>query len=119
MAEITGPIGTLPGAAHPLPDDAMCDQHPDRKAVARIQGETDSFGSELNDLCQECFDEERRYARSLEARSGNCDWCKREKTDLADTRDYEEGLHGPVYRVCGACRQRRDDLERTYEKSYM
>lgn len=112
MAEVTGPIMTLPGAKHPLPDGAMCDVHSGRKAVARVQGETDSFGSELNDLCIECLDEVRRYARSPEVRSGTCDWCKIDKTDLAPARDYDEGLNGPVYRVCMACR------ERAYKETY-
>lgn len=78
-------------------------------AVARIQGETDSFGSELHDCCQECVDEIRNYERSAEAHTGQCDWCKREATDLANRRDYDEGLAGPVYRVCGECRKRQDD----------
>lgn len=108
MSEVTGPISTLPGTGHPLPKNAKCDMHPDRPAVARVQGETDSFGAELHDLCQECLDEDRAYRRSAEARSGECDWCRKEATDLSDTRDYDEGMSGPVYRVCGACRARRD-----------
>lgn len=113
MSEVTGPIRSLPGALHELPEGATCDQHPDRPAVARVQGETDSMGSELNDLCQECYDEDRAYARSEEACTGRCDWCKQDATDLRDTRDYDEGMSGPVYRVCGACRKRvNDEAER-------
>ncbi len=41
MAEVTGPISSLPGAYHSLPKGTMCDEHPDRPAVARVQGETD------------------------------------------------------------------------------
>jgi hypothetical protein len=47
MGEVTGPISTLPGHSHQVPDGTVCDDHPDRPAVARIQGETDSFGAEL------------------------------------------------------------------------
>lgn len=108
MAEVTGPIRTLPGAAHHVPDGEACDHHPDRPAVARIQGETDSFGAELHDLCQECLEADRRAAASPEARTGTCDWCKGEATDLAWRRDYEEGMAARVYRVCGACRKRDD-----------
>lgn len=43
MGDVTGPISTLPGHRHKLPSGATCDDHPDRPAVARIQGETDSF----------------------------------------------------------------------------
>ena len=112
MADVTGPISSLPGSRHSLPDGAVCDVHPDRPAVARIQGETDSFGCEMNDCCQECVDEIRTYSRSAEARSGRCDWCKEQATDLRDRRDYDEGMSGPVYRVCGACvKQQNERLE--------
>jgi hypothetical protein len=109
MGDVTGPISTLPGRRHELPEGTMCDVHPDRAAVVRVQGETDSFGCEMNDCCQECFDKIREYERSDEARTGKCDWCKKDATDLADKRDIDEGMCGPVYRVCGACRKRYDD----------
>ena len=104
MAEVTGPISTLPGAGHDLPDGAMCDSHPDRPAVARLQGETDSFGAELIDCCEECRAAWRAYDRSAEARTGNCDWCKSASTDLRYRRDIDEGMYGPVYptrQLCG------------------
>jgi len=106
MADVTGPIATLSGSSHSVPDGQSCDRHPDRKAVARIQGETDSFGSEMNDMCQECLDEHRAYLKSPEAaerRKGICEWCKNPADDLRDRRDFEEGVSGRVYRVCGAC----------------
>lgn len=109
MGDVTGPISTLPGALHDLPKGATCDQHPDRPAVARIQGETDSMGCELNDMCQECVDEYRAQCRAPDASTGRCDWCKKDATDLRHTRDYEEGLNGPVYEVCAACRKRVND----------
>ena len=40
MADVTGPISTLSGAHHPVPNGQMCDDHEDRPAIARIQGET-------------------------------------------------------------------------------
>ena len=106
MADVTGPISTLSGASHAVPDGQMCDQHPDRPAVARIQGETDSFGCEMHDMCQECLDAEREWRNSPEAaewRKGTCEWCKNPADDLRDRRDSEEGTCGRVYRVCGAC----------------
>ena len=51
MADVTGRISTLPGSGHKVPDGTMCDNHPDRLATHRVQGETDSFGSEMNDMC--------------------------------------------------------------------
>lgn len=109
MAEVTGPISTLPGRSHAVPEGMTCDQHPDRPAIARIQGETDSFGCEMIDMCQECSDCYRAYLKSDEAkedRKGNCDWCRHFADDLREARDYEEGMCGPVYRVCGACIRR-------------
>lgn len=107
MGDVIGPCSTLPGSGHHVPDGTTCDDHPDRPAVARVQGETDSFGAELHDLCEECL---RQYrAECAEDLSGCCDWCKQEATDLRHTRDYEEGMSGPVYRVCGACLKRQQD----------
>lgn len=97
MADITGPISTIPGSRHVSPEGAMCDDHPDRPAVARVQGETDSFGSEMYDLCQECLD-----AFRAESRTAHCDWCKGEAV-VRPTRDTDEGLSGPVYYVCTPC----------------
>lgn len=96
----------LPGRRHPLPDGAMCDEHPDRAAVANVQGETDSFGYETILMCQECLDADRAYEATEEAHTGQCDWCKHEATDLGWARDYDEGMSGPVYRVCRACSDR-------------
>lgn len=116
MADVTGPISTLAGASHNVPDGMMCDYHPEKLAVARIQGETDSFGCEMEDICQECIDERKAYrcseagqAEEAEWRTGACEWCKGHATDLRDARDYEEGMCGRVYRVCGACIKRVND----------
>lgn len=114
MADVTGPISTLAGALHEMPDGQKCDEHNDRLAVIRVQGETDSMGCEMNDMCQECFDSYKAWKNSPEAaehRKGQCEWCKNEKDDLRDARDYEEGLSGRVYRVCGDCiKKQNDDL---------
>lgn len=108
MSEVTGPIRTLPGAGHELPDGTVCDEHPDRKAVARIQGETDSFGAELNDMCQQCLDEYRAEIRNADT-SGVCDWCHNFSLKLRPRRDYEEGFYGRVYEVCDDCIKREND----------
>jgi hypothetical protein len=125
MAEVTGPISTLPNSRHTPPKGAKCDDHPDRDAVVRIQGETDSFGSEMHDMCEECLAADRAWHNSPEAaewRKGQCEWCRNEATDLRDARDYEEGMSGRVYRVCGACiRQQNEEIERdlaAYDSHY-
>lgn len=97
----------LPGTRRPLSAGACCDYHPDRRAVANVQGETDSFGFETVLMCDECLAEDRAYERSDEARSGRCDWCKADATDLRWARDYDEGLSGPTYRICGSCHGRQ------------
>jgi hypothetical protein len=88
----------------------MCDEHPDRPAARRVQGETDSFGSEMHDLCAECVAEIRKHRQ--DARSGVCDWCHFEANDLRVARDYDEGMTGPVYDVCGSCVRKRDEEAR-------
>ncbi|VWB08175.1 hypothetical protein [Burkholderia lata] len=121
MADTTGPISTLPGAHHSVPAGAMCDDHPDRPATHRVQGETDSFGSELNDMCDECYAEYKAAMAetAAERATGRCDWCDRHATDLRSARDYDEGSYGRVYDVCAACRKRQnDDLQEELDRYY-
>lgn len=109
MADVTGPISTLPGHRHPLPDGAACDEHPDRPAVARVQGETDSFGCEMYDLCAECLAAEREAQQRAREEVRPCDWCKQMKPGLRPRRDMDEGMYGRVYEVCADCRKRDDE----------
>jgi hypothetical protein len=101
MSDVTGPVSSLPMSSHPAAAGAVCDEHPERSATVRIQGETDSFGAEFHDVCAECAAEMRAHAAA--DRTGVCDWCSTDATDLRDRRDFEEGSCGRVYRVCGAC----------------
>jgi len=75
--------------------------------VIRIQGETDSFGSEMWDLCQSCLDQYRHEQRTADT-SGTCDWCRTHAQKLRDRRDYEEGMCGRVYQVCQPCIDREN-----------
>ena len=121
MADVTGPISTLPGTCREPPPETPCDDHPDRPASTRVQGETDSFGCEMIDMCEECFAQYRIALNSpewLDARNGDCEWCCKPATDLRDARDYEEGMYGRVYRICGACKKHRDDEDRLYLADY-
>lgn len=120
MAEVTGPISTLPGAHHSVPAGVMCDEHADRPATHRVQGETDSFGAELNDMCDECHAAYKREMAetATERATGTCDWCGRSATDLRPRRDYEEGSYGRLYDVCGACiRRQNEEAEEELERS--
>lgn len=109
MADISGPTRSLPGALHNVPAGTMCDDHDDRPAVKRVQGETDSFGAEYIDWCQECYD--NYLATKDEASVGLCDRCAGE-AKLFAWRDWEEGSSGRVYHVCGDCRSRQADAAR-------
>jgi hypothetical protein len=105
MAAVVGPISSLPGQHHTVPKGTMCDVCQERPAAVRVQGETDSFGAELNDFCEACYD--RAKAEDDALKCGSCEWCHKASNDLRPTRDYDEGSCGPVYRVCGACRLRQ------------
>lgn len=97
----SGPVSSLPGSLHSLPEGSMCDSHPDRLAVARVQGETDSFGAEYILMCAEC--REAHKAMDGAHYTGNCK-CGAEEVPLFPYRDYDEGLRGPVYYACRACK---------------
>lgn len=115
MAGVTGPISSMPGSYHPVPKGQICDaefiQHLfPVSATRRIQGETDSFGSELFDCCEACHQVYKQQVE--EVNLGTCDWCKTQKVKTRLTRDYDEGMSGPVYDVCASCRQKQlDDLQ--------
>jgi len=107
MSDVSGPISTLPESVHPA--QGMCDEHPDRPATLRIQGETDSFGAEFFDLCDECANATRAEIKADRAKPRYCDWCKTMATDTRPHRDVDEGFYGRVYDVCGECRRRESE----------
>ena len=102
MSDVTGSIRTLPGSRHKSPAGCTCDDC-GAPAVIRIQGETDSSGSEMHDLCQSCGD--KVLSSIIEDRESpkTCDWCHA-KAPCRPYRDMEEGTCGPVYMVCQSCR---------------
>lgn len=107
MADVSrGGVSTMPGSSSSVPAGTMCDDHEDRPAVRRIQGETDSFGCEYLDLCQECVDKLRAAEATIE---GTCDYCKTHTVGLLHHRDWEEGSSGPVYRICRPCKTRSNE----------
>lgn len=97
-----GPVSTLPGSIRAVPAGTECDNHPGVLAVKRIQGETDGYGAEYLDMCQECYDAFKEEVHSADA-SGICDWCKKSADRVFNHRDIEEGSCGRVYQVCQAC----------------
>lgn len=75
-------------------------EHP---AYNRLQGETDSFGAEYSYWCDEHKAVEVSRLKQCAEVEHACDACG-EVAKLYPTRDWEEGLHGPVYNVCAQCR---------------
>ena len=99
------PVSTLPGFQSAPENGTTCDDHPDRPAVKRVQGETDSMGCEYLHFCQECFD---RYKAGKEAAGGGsfegaCS-CGKQNVPLFPVRYWDEGSYGPVYYKCADCR---------------
>ncbi len=103
MGDISnGPVSSLPGHIKSAPLNAKCDEHPERDSFRRVQGETDSFGCEYLDMCQECYTAYIEEAKSADY-SGRCDWCKKDTDHLYPHRDIEEGSSSRVYEVCRPC----------------
>ncbi len=106
MSDATGPIASMPGSHHNVPEGQTCDECGE-PAVKRVQGETDSFGCEMMDFCQTCYDKWKLACEQDDTSSnGICDWCKSDSVDLLPYRDADEGRTGPVYLVCSKCRDR-------------
>lgn len=102
----------LPGNIYSGTKGSFCETHEDRPSYKKLQGETDSFGAEYSEMCEECF---AVYEKSLEvkvAKEEPCDWCKVVTNTIEPTRDYSEGSNGPVYYVCQACRIKQDNEAR-------
>ncbi|WP_342049928.1 MULTISPECIES: hypothetical protein [unclassified Cupriavidus] len=70
-----------------------------------MQGETDSMGCEMHDMCDECHAQYKQEMAdtAAERATGLCEWCGKHATDLRSRRDWEEGSCGRLYDVCGAC----------------
>lgn len=104
MAAITGPISTLPGSLHEVPPGQTCDTegHEEILATHRVQAETDSFGSELWDMCHECYTKYKAEISCID-NTGVCDFCNTPGVVLRKFRDPEEGRCGIVYNVCHSC----------------
>jgi hypothetical protein len=100
------PVSTLPGTTWNVEEGTMCDDHLDRKAERRVQGETDSFGAEYHYMCRQCLDEFLAFRKEEYETEHRCDWCGNMKKHVAKYRDANEGQGGPVYDVCEDCRNK-------------
>ena len=108
MAAVIGPNHYVTGQVLRTPYGQACDAHPEKLAEVRVVGETDSFGSELIDMCQECFQDYLRDKRDAQDELIRCQLCG-SLTDTCQTwRDHEEGLTGRQYQACQTCRHERE-----------
>lgn len=109
MAHVSGPTSGMPGRILEPIKGHTCDTegHEDRPSVKMVQGETDSFGAEYCDLCEECYKKE--LGRKREKEISTCEWCKTPNVEVHLSRDYSEGMHGPVYSVCLSCIHKQND----------
>lgn len=96
----------LPGAEITPKGNEKCDKHPDRESIITIVTETDSFGSETVEKCEECY-KEYQYRKAnpepddfYECEGAGCDVCDE---TVKPHRDPEEGMSGPVYYWCSSC----------------
>lgn len=109
MGYINHPTNTTPGCVFPSEKNDVCSKHQHRKAVKRIQSETDSMGFETIEMCQECYDKHLARAKKNEESPDpenfmTCESCGTRDKTVRGTRDPEEGLYGPVYQWCSSCR---------------
>jgi len=106
MADVIGPSSYKPGQTMAWkPDGRECDDC-DQAAKYAVIGETDSFGSEVSHLCQDCYIQLQSHLTEQRKESRPCQICGDIKEDVIPFRDPEEGLSGPVYQTCPQCRQR-------------
>lgn len=88
----------------------------DKPSTKRIVGECDSFGYEEICLCDSCYELMQKDRDELYNQPRWCDWCKSMKEGCIEKRDPDEGMFGPVYMVCPAC---REALRQAIEKELM
>ena len=103
MAGVIGPNSYLPGQQLKVTNGMTCDKHTDRISVMRIVGETDSFGSEIIDMCDECKDNYLKHIAEQQDQEKRCEICLRMKKDVKPHRDPEEDSCGRLYDMCPEC----------------
>ncbi len=104
MGIIGGYVSTPPGTLLILGEDTYCDDHKDRLAVKRVQGETDSFTYVAYDMCQECYNEYLLQVEEIKNGINICEWCNTKQKDIRRRRrNIEEKKHSHVYDVCPNC----------------
>ncbi|MBN22684.1 MAG: hypothetical protein CL678_15475 [Bdellovibrionaceae bacterium] len=97
----------LPGDKVRTMTGHMCEhENCDQVSEWRLQGETDSFGAEYEYFCDKHMAEIDEQLRNAEPQLEECEKCHKEHLDIMPVRDAEEGISGPVYYCCPACRDK-------------
>lgn len=104
-------MASLPGQFVSVQDDewgTKCYTHPERDATHRICTESDSFGSEYHNMCDECHEDYKKAKAEREADPEQWETCKcgNREPRLISYRDMDEGMHGPVYEHCSVCHEK-------------
>ena len=107
MCSSIGPNSYTPGQTLPFKVDGRVCDHGNCDQTARhcVVGETDSFGSELQYLCDHHFLDLKAALEEKKKELQLCDICKNLSRDCTQVRDPEEGMSGRLYTVCPDCRR--------------
>lgn len=99
---ISGPTKFLPGTRHETEEGAICDDC-GAPATITIQGDTDSFGAEYMEFCEDCHERWEEESKEKTDTSGHCEWCDQMSNSRTLARDPTEGEYGPLYYICIGC----------------
>lgn len=104
-------MASLPGQFVGVDADewgTKCYTHPERDATHRLCTESDSFGSEYENMCDECHEDYKKAKAAREEDPEQWETCKcgNREPHLIHYRDMDEGMHGPVYEHCSVCHEK-------------
>lgn len=88
-----------------------CAEHKTVRATKILIGESDSMGSEVTPMCEECLKKHQEHVQNNpDEYVRHCEKC--DSTDnVRGKRDPDEGMAGPVYMWCRRCRA---DFDKAY-----
>lgn len=106
MAAVIGPSSYRPGQTMAWKADGRECDNCDNVAQHAVVGETDSMGSEILHLCQECYTQLQNAIVEKQKEIRPCQICGDVTEGVQLFRDPEEGRTGILYQTCPRCRQR-------------
>ena len=103
--------GNVPGKFTAIVKGASgkCDKHPGLQSIIGMIGEADSYGAEVSELCQSCYDnaviKKAEESVANKERVAYCEIHKGNGKDVKPFRDPDEGQSGRLYDACYSCRK--------------